>query len=178
MSHSRLSEHESKSEERGTSEANTRLTPFRLNQIPFDGDHVMETFLNLESRRYVKSEREILEDHEQRLRDQLHAFDAQFNKAKPSRISSHSLQAPNKETKKQGIKDAQNEPTPERELHLTNMIDDLVNNILHSQPDEQACGAILTLLPQLLLLFTIRGHCQSKTPAERGMWLFVEKNRQ
>lgn len=115
-------------------------------------------------------------EQEARIRYELRQYEALFNKH--HRRLLYPSQAPNSEAKGREMKDVQNQPDVELELQLSHMIDDLVNNIIRLQPDDQTCETTLALLPQLLLLFAMRGYYQSKTPTEVGMWLFVEKNRQ
>lgn len=94
----------------------------------------------------------------------------------PSRTGEHMTSA--QESKIQGVTDVENKPDIEKELHLSYLVDTLVDNIIHLQPDDQTCKTILMFLPQWLLLFAMRGHYQAKTPTEVDLWLFVEKNHQ
>jgi hypothetical protein len=111
---------------------------------------------------------------ESRMGSLLREFDGHFEEA--PKIS-HPLQLPDVEVKGR-ITDVQSEPDLEKELHLLYLIDDILNNIIRLQPDHQTCETISQLLPQLLLLFTMRGYHRTKIPAKVGMWLFIEQKRQ
>lgn len=170
-------------EKKGTSGAGERMTSHRLARMPKDPAFGINSFLgdpnapSTESNPifYRKAIKENL-TRQQRVSKILRDFDIQFEKT--SKISLHPPQATSREAKRRDITDSQNEPDPEKKLHLSHLVDDLVNNIIHLQPDDQTCETLLTHLPQLLLLFAMRGQYQTKILAEVRMWLFVEKNRQ
>lgn len=178
MSHSKSPDQESRLEADNIFTANQPQSQTQgqtRSQSAIDPGYSMNRFLS-EPPLPGLSPRGAQSEQEARIRSELRQYEALFNK--PHRRLLYPSKAPNREAEGREMKDVPNQPDAELELHLSHMIDDLVNNIIRLQPDDQTCETTLTLLPQLLLLFAMRGYYQSKIPAEVGMWLFVEKNRQ
>lgn len=173
MSHSKSPEQVSGLGKKGPSRASEHITQHQLARIPKDPAYGMKRYLDVSNARLhelksiVDEESQESRDWQKRAQKLLEAFDTQFN-----------TQLNGNEAKRRGITDVQTKPDPEKELHLSHLIDDIVNNIIHLHPDDQACETISTLLPKLLLLFAMRGHYQARIPAEMSLWLLVKNNRQ